>query len=87
MVITGLTRNQLSGLSQTKGSNPLLSAKKNTIAKAIVFFSYIRLTASYMHLRCVIFASQVICATRVKGEYNITAERSEAISIRAKRVI
>ncbi len=27
MVITGLTRNQLSGSSQTKGSNPLLSAK------------------------------------------------------------
>ena len=27
----------------------------------LVVFSYIRLTASYMHLRCVIFASQVIC--------------------------
>ena len=42
----------------------------NTIHKNIFFvafiqklvvFSYIRLTASYMHLRCVIFASQVIC--------------------------
>ena len=27
----------------------------------LVVFSYIRFTASYMHLRCVIFASQVIC--------------------------
>ena len=27
----------------------------------LVVFSYIRLTASYMYLRCVIFASQVIC--------------------------
>ena len=42
MVITGLTRNQLSGSYRTKGSNPLLSAKKAVIPnKRNDGFSYI----------------------------------------------
>ena len=40
----------------------LLPAPENDkFRQKLVVFSYIRLTASYMHLRCVIFASQVIC--------------------------
>lgn len=36
-------------------------AENDKFRQKLVVFSYIRLTASYMHLRCVIFASQVIC--------------------------
>ena len=50
MVITGLTRNQLSGLSQTKGSNPLLSAK---IARFLAgYFFIVILLLTYIVNKC-----------------------------------
>ena len=65
---------------------PLLPAPENgKFRQKLVVFNYIRLVASYMHLRCVIFALQVICTACVMGEYNITAERSEAISLLCKQ--
>ena len=45
----------------------------------LVVFSYIRLTASYMHLRCVIFASQVICL-RALGANIISQNPKDFIS-------
>ena len=45
----------------------------------LVVFSYIRLTASYMHLRCVIFASQVICL-RALGANIISLKPQVSIS-------
>ena len=54
----------------------------------LVVFSYIRLTASYMHLRCVIFASQVICLRALganiislKLQVSISLSRSENITV------
>lgn len=38
MVITGLTRNQLSGSYRTKGSNPLPSATEKPVIKPIAGF-------------------------------------------------
>ena len=60
MVITGLTRNQFAS-NRTRVRIPLSPPENDKFRQKLVVFSYIRLTASYMHLRCVIFASQVIC--------------------------
>ena len=49
-----------------KGANHFAPARKTTnFYRNLSFFSYIRLAASYMRKR-VIFASQVICASRVE---------------------
>ena len=40
---------------------PSPAPENDKFRQKLVVFSYIRLTASYIHLRCVIFASQVIC--------------------------
>ena len=58
--------------SEERGFESLRAGQKNRQVSTCRFFSYIRLSASDMHLWCVIFASQVICAARVIGEYNIT---------------
>ena len=48
------------------GSNPVASTRKTTnFDRNLSFFSYIRLAASDMRKR-VIFASQVICASRAE---------------------
>ena len=48
-------------LGFSKSSVSPLAPENDKFRQKLVVFSYIRLTASYMHLRCVIFASQVIC--------------------------
>ena len=49
------------------GCTIFCAARKTTkFDRILSFFSYIRLTASDMH-KCVIFALQVICASRVES--------------------
>ena len=58
------------------GSNPPSPTRKKHFVRS-AFFSYIRLTASYMH-KCVILPSAVICALRVRNyKANIISLRNE----------
>ena len=68
------------GLNPFRGSNPLLSAKKKTIAKAIAFFSYIRLMASYIASQLYLDFVQVIFASRVL-EANIISLKTFVLNI------
>ena len=61
------------------GSNPSSAARKKDgkSSTCYLFFSYIRLAASYMH-KCVICPSDVICASRVRSyKANIISLRNE----------
>ena len=56
MVITGLTRNQLSGSYRTKGSNPLPSAKEKPVIKPISGFFFCCFFAQVVGEHLVLFS-------------------------------
>ena len=71
-----------------------LPPENDKFRQKLVVFSYIRLTASYMHLRCVIFASQVICLRALganiislKPQVSISHFAQQNISLRRRRNI
>ena len=57
--------------------------KREQVYDLLSFFSYIRLAVSYMHfVRDIAFGSDMRFAhLKYQGEYNITVERSGAISL------
>ena len=58
MVITGLTRNQLSGSYRTKGSNPLPSATEKPVIKPIAGFFL------YLFQKQVVRAYRIFCSPK-----------------------
>ena len=60
--------------------HPFGRAKKKTIANAIVFFSYIRLAASYIALQSYLDFVQVVFASRVLAANIISPMRSRNIT-------
>ena len=61
MELADVSDSKSDGSDTVRVRPPPPAPENDKFRQKLVVFSYIRLTASYMHFRCVIFASQVIC--------------------------